>query len=113
MRAHAGALGAAWRMLTRQPFASAASLLALASAVALPLAAITVISAVQAIAGGFDAEPQLTVVLAAGVGTRERDGLLRDLRARPGVRTARLVKKEQALAELETTEGVKDVLAGL
>ncbi len=95
------------------PFATALSLLALGSALALPLAGKTLLDSLTAVVKRSGAEPQLTVYLAANAGTKERGALQATLSGRSDVRSVRVVTKEQALAGLQAREGVRDLLAGL
>jgi cell division transport system permease protein len=95
------------------PLSTLLSVLALASALVLPVAGWAVLDGLAGIAARFDTDSQIALYLAPGVDAKARDNLVRILRARPGIKSVRTVTREQALAELEATEGVRDLLAGL
>jgi cell division transport system permease protein len=113
LHAHLAALRDAWRQARRTPVATLLSIGVLALALALPLVGFVVGSGLARIAEGFDTDPQIAVFLPPEASARDRQALERAVRARPGVKRLRVVTKEQALAELQATEGVRDLLAGL
>ncbi|MGH8799886.1 MAG: cell division protein FtsX, partial [Casimicrobiaceae bacterium] len=97
----------------RSPLGTALSMVALAAALALPLAAAALLDGLGSIAQRARSTPQLTVYLAPTASAKDRDALLARLKATKEVASVALVTKEQALAELQSREGVRDLLAGL
>jgi len=95
------------------PLSTLLSVAALAAALVLPSPAHAVLDGLARIAARFDTDSQIALYLVPGVDARAREALERSLRARPGIKSVRTVTREQALAELEATEGVRDLLAGL
>jgi len=111
--AHLRAVRGAGAAARAAPLSTLLSVLALASALVLPVAGGAVLQGLAGIAARFDTDSQIALYLAPGVDPRAREQLARTLRARPGIKSVRTVTREQALAELEATEGVRDLLAGL
>jgi cell division transport system permease protein len=95
------------------PLSTLLSVAALAAALVLPVAGHAVLDGLARIAARFDTDSQIALYLVPGVDAKAREALERSLRARPGIKSVRTVTREQALAELEATEGVRDLLAGL
>jgi cell division transport system permease protein len=85
----------------------------LALALALPLVGFVIGSGLARIVERFDTAPQISVYLPPGATARDRQALEGAIRNRPGVRRVAVVTREQALAELQSIEGVRDLLAGL
>lgn len=113
LAAHADAFRDAFAAASRSRFGTALSVIALAAALALPLAAEALLSNLASLAGRAASTPQLTVYLGPAAGAKERDALLAAVQRRQGVASARLITKEQALSELQAQEGVRGLLAGL
>ena len=114
LHAHLAALGDAWRQARRTPVATLLSIGVLALALALPLVGFVVGRRLARIAAGLRYRSADRGVPAAGRPGPGSAGARASLvRARPGVKRLRVVTKEQALAELQATEGVRDLLAGL
>jgi len=113
LRAHVGAARAAGATARAAPLSTLLSVLALAAALVLPVAAYAVLDGLTRIAARFDTDSQIALYLLPGADARSREALERSLRARPGIKSVRTITREQALAELEATEGVRDLLAGL
>ena len=110
---HRAALADALAHAARTPFASLLSIGALAVALALPLAGSVVVGALSRVAARFDADPQISVFLRREASAKDRQALEKAIRSRPGIKTLKVITKEQALADLQATEGVRDLLAGL
>jgi cell division transport system permease protein len=113
LRAHLDALDTAVRHAAASPVATLLSIAALASALSLPLAAWVLLSGLERVGERFDAAPRLTVYLPKTAGVRERNAVEQAVRGRPGVKAARIVTKEEALAEIKASEGGAELLAGL
>jgi cell division transport system permease protein len=113
LHAHAAALRDAIAHARRAPLATLLSIAVLALALALPLAGFVVVAGLARIAAQFDTDPQISVFLPQGATAKDRQALEKTLRGRPEVKKLRVITKEQALTDLQATEGVRDLLAGL
>ena len=113
LHAHDGAMRDALAHAGRAPFATLFAVAVLALALALPLVGFVVVAGLARITAQFDTDPQMSVFLPLEATARDRQALERSLRVRPGIKRLRVVTKEQALAELQSTEGVRDLLSGL
>jgi len=113
LAAHADALRDTFAAAARNRFGTALSVIALAAALALPLAAEALLTNLASLARRAGSAPLLTVYLAPAVGAKERDAMLAAIQRREGVASARLITREQALADLQGREGIRDLLAGL
>jgi cell division transport system permease protein len=113
LRHHAQCLAATLRRLVRSPVASALNILAIGVALALPLGAWVLLGNAQRLAGHLDGDPQLSVFLAADATRADASRVAAALTGAPGVRRHRFVSKEEAAAELERAEGVREMLATL
>lgn len=113
LHAHAAALGNALAQARRAPFATALSIGVLALALALPLVGLVVAAGLSRVAAQFDADPQISVFLPHTATNRDRQALEKALKSRPAIKRLRVITKEEALAELQATEGVRDLLVGL
>lgn len=111
--AHGDALRDAFAAATRSRFGTALSVVALAAALALPLAAEALLTNLSSLARRAGSAPLLTVYLVPTASANERDALLAAIQRQEGVASARLITREQALSELQAREGVRDLLAGL
>jgi hypothetical protein len=78
---------------------------ALATALALPMFAAAVAEGALAAVERIDAKPTVSVFLVAQAGAKERESAERALRALPGVAAVRFVSRDAALAELAALEG--------
>lgn len=113
LSAHRRAFSRAVSLATSTPVLSALVVVALSTALALPLFAAAVADGVLAAVARIDAKPTLSVFLATGAGPRERDGVERALRATDGVAGLRFIARDAALAALASVEGMGDLVAGL
>jgi cell division transport system permease protein len=113
LRAYAHALGRAWAIARSAPLLSLLVVVALATALALPLFAAAVAEGALAAVERIDAKPTVSVFLAASAGAKERESAERALRAMPGIAAVRFIARDAALAELAAIEGMGDLLAGL
>ncbi len=113
LRHHAQCLAAALRRLVRAPVAGALNVLAIGVAVALPLGGWVLLGNVQRLAGEAHVDPQLSVFLAREATRADASRVEAALAGAPGVRRHRFVPKEAALAELQRTEGLREILATL
>jgi cell division transport system permease protein len=113
LRAFAQALRRALAIARATPLSSLLVIVALSSALALPLLAAAVAEGAIAAVERIDARPTVSVYLAGGSGPKERDAVARALRGLPAVANVRLITRDAALAELATVEGLGDLVAGL
>lgn len=113
LRQHIHALADALRRLASQPWASAGSILVLASAIALPVIAAVALRSLGAATVGLDTDPHVNVFLApdADDGDVRRVGSL--LRAHPAAGEVRFVSKDRAFEELKSTTHLAEILATL
>jgi cell division transport system permease protein len=113
LHAHRAAIADALRQARRAPIASLLSVGVLALALALPLVGFVVGSGLARIVERFDTDPQVAVFLPPEATVRDRQAAEKAIRGRRDVRRISVVTREQALAELQSIEGVRDLLAGL
>jgi cell division transport system permease protein len=113
LRHHAHCLAATFRRLGRAPVASALNALAIGVAAALPLGGWVLLGNAERLAGGVHADPQLSVFLARDATRADAARVEAALAGAPGVHRHRFVPKEEALAELERSEGMREILATL
>jgi cell division transport system permease protein len=113
LRAYVHALRRAWAIARSTPLLSLLVVVALATALALPMFAAAVAEGALEAVDRIDAKPTVSVFLVAQAGAKERESAERALRALPGVAAVRFVSRDAALAELAAIEGMGDLLAGL
>jgi cell division transport system permease protein len=113
LRHHAQCLAATLGRLVRTPVAGALNVLAIGVALALPLGGWVLLGNVQRLAGEAHSDPQLSVFLAPEATRADAGRVEAALAATPGVRRHRFVPKEEALAELQRVEGMREILATL
>ncbi len=113
LRHHARCFVSTLHRLVRSPVASVLNILAIGVTLALPLGAWVLLGNVQRLAGHFDGNPQLSVFLAPDATRADAARVVAALAGAPGVRHHRFVPKEEALAELQRAEGVREILATL
>lgn len=109
LRAAAGAV----RRLARSPFAALFNVLVIGIALALPVALYTVIDNVQGWAQHLPGDPQITVFVSRAASRSEVAEIERRLEQHADVRRVAFVPRDQALAELQRSTGLTDVLQGL
>lgn len=111
-RSHAAALRDALGRLFAAPLGALLSLLAIGIALALPAGGLVLIENLQALGRGLSGSHEISIFLATDVGKQEIAEIERRLRTEvPG--TIRFVARDVALKELQATEGLGDLLAGL
>jgi cell division transport system permease protein len=113
VRAHLHAWRRAWAIARATPLLSLLVVVALATALALPLFAAAVAEGALAAVARIDAKPTVSVFLAAQAGPKERESAERALRGLPGVASVRFIPRDAALAELASIEGMGDIVGGL
>ena len=112
-RLHRLAFADAMRRLAAQPFGSAVSVLVLALAIALPVIAAVVLRSVGAVTAGLDTDPHVNVYLTLDADGEDAKRVERTLRANPDVTAVRFIPRAEALAELEASTHLAELLASL
>jgi cell division transport system permease protein len=113
LRAWAGAFRQAWAIARATPALSALVVVALATALALPMFAAALADGALAAVARIDARPTLSIFLSGTAGANEREAVERALRALPAVTAVRFIPRDAALAQLAGVEGMGDLVAGL
>jgi len=113
LRRHAHALGDALRRMAAQPVASLFSILVLGTAVALPVVAAVVMKSVAATTAGLDTEPHVSIYMAPEAGDEDARRVEQAIRSHPDVLAVKFVPRAQALAELQATTHLAELLASL
>lgn len=113
LRQHRQALVSALVKLAAQKPAAALNALVIGIALSLPSGGYALLSSLRAVAQGISLEPQLSVFLRPEVKRPEADALAARLKADARVRETRFIPREQALKELQATEGLAEVVSAL
>lgn len=110
---HTQAFRAALRKLAAQSVSSLLNVLVIGVALALPAAGYVLLANLQGVAARFSLEPQLSIFLDGAARPADRESLEKALKADRRIADVRFVSKEAALAELNKTEGIAEVVAAL
>jgi cell division transport system permease protein len=113
LRLHGQALADALRRLASQPVSSVLSILVLGAAIALPVIAMVVLESAAATGAGFDTEPHVSVYLALDATADDAKRVEQALRSQAEVSAVKFVPRAEALAELEASTHLAEVLAAL
>ncbi len=113
LRQHRAALGAALAKLAANKPAAALNALVIGIALALPAGGYALLSSLGALAQGMSLEPQLSVFLRPDAKRAEAEALGERLKKDARLGEARFIPREQALKELQATEGLAEVVAAL
>ena len=113
LRHHRQALLAALGKLGAQKSAAALNALVIGIALSLPAGGYALLASLRTLAAGASLDPRLSVFLRAEAKRPEVEALARRLQADPRVRESRFIPREQALKELQATEGLAEVVAAL
>ena len=113
LRQHARALRSALGKLAAQPAAAGLNALVIGIALSMPAGGYAVLSSLRAVAAGAALEPQLSAFLRPDVKRGDAEALAAKLRGDGRWRDVRFVPREQALKELQSAEGLADVVAAL
>jgi cell division transport system permease protein len=113
LRLHLNAAGDALRRLAAQPFASLFSIVVLGVAIALPVVAAVVMKSVGVTTAGLDTEPHVNVYMALDAAPEDTRRVEQALHAQPDVAAEKFDSRAQALAELQSTTHLAEVLASL
>jgi cell division transport system permease protein len=113
LRQHRQALAAAFGKLAAQKSAAALNALVIGIALSLPAGGYALLASLRAATAGVALDPQLSVFLRVDANRAEADALGATLKGDARLRDVRFVPREQALKELQATEGLADVVAAL
>ena len=113
LRQHRQAIAAAFGKLTAQKAAAALNAVVIGIALALPAGGYALLASLRSITLGSALEPQLSVFLRTDIKRPEADALGARLKADARLGEVRFVSREQALRELQATEGLAEVVAAL
>ena len=113
LRQHRQAIAAAFGKLAAQKAAAALNAVVIGIALSLPAGGYALLSSLRNVTLGAALEPQLSVFLRAEVKRPEADTLGARLKADARVSDVRFVSREQALKELQATEGLAEVVGAL
>lgn len=107
---HGQSAALAWRRLATTPVNSLLSLLAIGIALALPAGGQMLLSGARELAGNSKATPQISVFMTIAA---ER-GAANDIRSRlgkhPGVKQTQFLPREETLARMKSSPGLRDVI---
>jgi cell division transport system permease protein len=107
---HRDALLLALRRLTATPLNTALSLLAIGIALALPAGGQMLVANVLHLASGAAPTPQISLFMSLDATRAAADDVGTRLQKHPGVKSARLVTREDTLARMRSAEGLGDVI---
>jgi len=113
LRQHRQAIAAAFAKLAAQKSAALLNALVIGIALSLPAGGYAVLASLRNVTQGAALEPQLSVFLRADAKRPEADALGTRLKGDARVGEVRFVPREQALKELQATEGLAEVVAAL
>jgi len=113
LRQHRQAIAAAFGKLSAQKSAAALNALVIGIALSLPAGGYALLASLRTVTFGAALEPQLSVFLRTEATPQDADALGTSLKKDPRVRDLRFVSRDQALKELQATEGLGEVVAAL
>src|SRR5258706_8492174 len=99
--------------LARSPFATTLNVLAIGVAAALPLGVYCVLGNLDSLSRNASVDPQLSVFLARDAAKADIAAVEAQLKGARGVSSVRFVSRDAALAELNRTAGMEEVIASL
>jgi cell division transport system permease protein len=99
--------------LARSPFATTLNVLAIGVALALPLGVYSLLANLEVLSRKVSVDPQLTVFLARDVTKADTAAVEGRLKTARGVRSARFISRDAALADLGRAGGMGEVIASL
>jgi cell division transport system permease protein len=113
LRQHRQAIAAAFGKLAAQKAASALNALVIGIALSLPAGGYALLDSLRSLTLGATLKPQLSVFLRPEVKRADTDVLGAKLKSDPRMSDVRFVSREQALKELQATEGLAEVIGAL
>ena len=113
LRQHRQAIAAAFGKLGAQKSAALLNALVIGIALSLPAGGYALLASLRHVTQGISLEPQLSVFLRGEARRPDADALGARLKSDPRLGDVRFVPREQALKELQATEGLAEVVAAL
>jgi cell division transport system permease protein len=113
LRQHRQAMAAALRKVGAQKAAAALNALVIGIALSLPAGGYALLASLRAATAGAPLEPQFSLFMRADAKRPDADALAARLKGDSRLRAVRFVPREQALKELQATEGLAEVVAAL
>lgn len=113
LRQHRQAIAAAFGKIAAQKSAAALNALVIGIALSLPAGGYALLASLRAAAAGASLEPQLSMFLRVDIKRADAEALGARLKADARLREARFIPREQALKELQASEGLAEVVAAL
>jgi cell division transport system permease protein len=113
LRQHRQALVGAFAKISAQRAAAALNALVIGIALSLPAGGYAVLGSLRAATAGASLEPQLSVFLRTDARRADAEALGARLKSDARLREVRFVPREQALKELQATEGLAEIVAAL
>jgi cell division transport system permease protein len=113
LRHHGQALAGALGKIASQKAAAALNALVIGIALSLPAGGYALLASLRSATAGASLDPQLSLFMRADARRADADALAAKLKADTRIRELRFVPREQALKELQATEGLGEVVAAL
>jgi len=113
LRQHRQAIAAAFGKLAAQKSAALLNALVIGIALSLPAGGYALLAGLRSVTQGASLEPQLSVFLRGETKRPQADALGAQLKSDARLGDVRFVSREQALKELQATEGLAEVVAAL
>jgi cell division transport system permease protein len=113
LRQHRQAIAAALGKIAAQRSAAVLNALVIGIALSLPAGGYTLLASMRAAGAGASLEPQLSAFLRPETKRADAEALLARLKVDARWREIRFVPREQALKELQASEGLAEVVAAL
>ena len=113
LQQHWQSLSLTLRRLARNPLGTLLNVTVIGVALALPLGGYLLLQNLGGIAASVRANPQVSLFLERDAGKADVAALQARLKELPGIRSLRFVPRTEALAELERSEQLSDVIAAL
>jgi cell division transport system permease protein len=113
LRHHRQAFAAALAKLAAQKAAAALNALVIGIALSLPAGGYALLASLRSATAGAPLEPQFSLFMRADAKRADADALAARLKGDARLRGVRFVPREQALKELQASEGLAEVVAAL
>ncbi len=110
---HGRSASLAWRRLTATPVNSLLSLLAIGIAMALPAGGQMLLSSIRDLAGNASATPRISVFMNIAADRAVAENIRSRLERHAGVRQAVFLPREETLARMKASPGLRDVIDAL
>lgn len=110
---HRDALLLALRRLAVSPINTLLSLLAIGIALALPAGGQMLLANALQVARNVAPTPQISLFMTVGADKRASQEIENRLKSHPGVKTTRFITREDTLARMKGSEGLRDVIEAL